>query len=407
GPSLRRGPHRSDAGAPAGRLLLHPDLQPGSRCRAVDAHKSGGGHRARRFRRAHRTDLRRLGAHLHAGVLGAAPEGPRARERGETAHLRSGTALRHPGPRARAPRVVGGSERHRSRPARRARAGGTARLPDRRAPPLAACARLRGDHRQRPGRDARRRAHGRASGTRVAERGVSSRIRLAIGVLALVAVACGPPINVKRVPPRTVTAELARSALNSKKESLFSENVLYRWNLTQQYEDDPEGALRVLHDKVVSGEGGRAALFALAELSFEQGDRTRRRDWYLASAVYAYAFLFPAPGAPPEQLPGELDPRSPIAADLYNRGLTEGFASPDGSQVLLQAGVYPLPFGQQLVVRLDPAQLQWADRTLFDFVPVAELKVSGLGAGYRRRGIGGTAGAAAVLHAPTSPARGY
>jgi pimeloyl-ACP methyl ester carboxylesterase len=217
---------------------------------------------------------------------------------------------------------------------------------------------------------------------------VTSRIRLAVGVLALVVVACGPPITVKRAPPRTVTAELARSALNSNKESLFSENVLYRWNLTQQYKDDPEGALRVLHDKVVRGEGGRAGLFALAELSFEQGDGTRQREWYLASAVYAYAFLFPGAGAHPEQLPGELDPRSRIAADLYNRGLTEGFASPDGSQVLLQAGVYPLPFGQQLVVRLDPVQLQWSGRTLFDFVPVAELKVSGLGARYRRTGIG-------------------
>jgi pimeloyl-ACP methyl ester carboxylesterase len=229
---------------------------------------------------------------------------------------------------------------------------------------------------------------------------VSARIRLAVGVLVLVAVACGPPITVKRAPPRTVTAELARSALNSNKESLFSENVLYRWNLTQQYEEDPEGALGFLHGKVARGEGGRAALFALAELSFERGDRTRQREWYLASAVYAYTFLFPGTGAGPEELPGELDPRSRIAGDLYNRGLTEGFASPDGSQVLLQAGVYPLPFGQQLVVHFDPAQLQWSGRTLFDFVPVAELKVSGLGARYRRTGIGAPLAAKAWMSDP-------
>jgi pimeloyl-ACP methyl ester carboxylesterase len=230
---------------------------------------------------------------------------------------------------------------------------------------------------------------------------VTSRIGFAVSLLALSAVACGPPITVRRVPPRTVTADLARSALNSNKESLASENVLYRWNLTQQYKKDPEGALRNLHDKVVSGEGGRAALFALAELSFEQGDRTRRRQWYLASALYAYTFLFPGAGAPPQELPGELDPRSRVAADLYNRGLTEGFASPDGSQVILQAGVYPLPFGQQLVVQLDPAQLRWSRRTLYDFVPVAELKVSGLGARYRRTGIGAPLAAKAWMNDPT------
>src|SRR5262249_26850006 len=81
-----------------------------------------------------------------------------------------------------------------------------------------------------------------------------------------------------------------------------------------------------------------------------QGDRTHQPEWYLASAVYAYAFLFPGPSAPADERPGELDPRSRMAADLYNRGLTEAFASKDGSQVLLRAGVYPLPFGQPLAV---------------------------------------------------------
>jgi pimeloyl-ACP methyl ester carboxylesterase len=234
---------------------------------------------------------------------------------------------------------------------------------------------------------------------------VSLRVRFAVAVLALLVVACGPPITVRRVPPRTVTTELGRSALNSNKESLFSENVLYRWNLTEQFKKDPEGALRVLHGKVVDGTAtGRAPLFALAELSFGQGDRTRRHEWYLASAVYAYAFLFPGPGA---EKPGEIDPRSRLAADLYNRGLTEAFASPDGSQVLLRSGVYPLPFGQQLAVRLDPAQLRWSNRTLYDFVPVAELEVGGLGARYRRTGIGAPLAAKAWVDDPGQVEKDY
>ena len=214
----------------------------------------------------------------------------------------------------------------------------------------------------------------------------SSTLRpLALGALALAVVACGPPIHVRRASPQRVTADLARSALNSDQPSLFSENVLYRWNLGRQYAEHPEAALATLHQKALADPAGRSAIFALAELSFEQADRSGRRDYYLAAAVYAYAFLFP--GAEDERL-AELDTRARIAADLYNRGLTEGLASSDGDHVELRPGIYPLPFGQQLAVHLDPSELQWANRRLVDFVPVAELKVTGLGARYRHAGIG-------------------
>jgi pimeloyl-ACP methyl ester carboxylesterase len=231
-----------------------------------------------------------------------------------------------------------------------------------------------------------------------------SRIRI-VAVVALVAVACAPPVNVRRAPPRTVTAELARSALNSNRPSLFSENVLYRFDLTERFEKDPEGALADLHQKVLSGEVASNTLFALAELSFKHADDVRSPEWYLASAVYAWAFLFPEAGA--GEPPGTLDPRARVAADLYNRGLTGAFSSTDRSQVLLRSGVYPLPFGQQLAVYLDEAQLRWANRTLYDFVPVAELQVSGLGARFRRPGIGAPLAAKAWADDPSDPSRTY
>ena len=208
---------------------------------------------------------------------------------------------------------------------------------------------------------------------------------LGFAALAIAAVACGPPIQVRRASPEKVTADLERSALNSKRPSLFTENVLYRWDLARQYEEDPETALLELHQKMLGDPAGRSAVFALAELCFEQGDRTRRHEYYLAAAVYAYAFLFP--GTEDERL-DEFDPRARIASDLYNRGLTAGLAARDAAHVELRSGLYPLPFGQQLAVRLDPAELQWANRRLGDFVPVAELQVTGLGARYRHAGIG-------------------
>jgi pimeloyl-ACP methyl ester carboxylesterase len=201
----------------------------------------------------------------------------------------------------------------------------------------------------------------------------------------LAAVACASPVHVRRVNPERVTADLTRSALVSDRPSLFTENVLYRWHLARQWEEHPDAALLALRRKVLAQPGGRSAVFALAELCFARANQTGRHDYYLAAAVYAYAFLFP--GAQDEPL-DELDPRARIAADLYNRGLTEGLAGRDRVHVELRPGLYPLPFDQQLAVHLDPADLEWADRRLVAFVPVADLEVRGLGARYRQAGIG-------------------
>jgi hypothetical protein len=214
---------------------------------------------------------------------------------------------------------------------------------------------------------------------------------------ALLLVACRPPVGVSRVSPRVVSSELTQSALNSRTPSLFSQNVLHRRNLTERFRTDPEGALERLH-RLVQQEGGRDAdLFALAELSFKHADDTRKREFYLESAVCAWAFLFPGrEGQPPD----EFDPRLRIAADLYNRGLTKALSSADGSVVDLRSGLYSLPFGQQVAVHLEPDALRWAGRDLVEFVPVAELRVRGLRARYRRPGIGAPLAARAVETAP-------
>jgi pimeloyl-ACP methyl ester carboxylesterase len=226
----------------------------------------------------------------------------------------------------------------------------------------------------------------------VRTRGASSLGRLALVAIALAVTACGPPVNVKRVSPREAAEELTRSALDSDRPSVFSENVLYRWNLREQFEKDPEGALaavrqRIFFDPDASPTRKRSGTFALAELCFKHAEDAGRRapEYYLAAAIYAYGFLFPGSGAAHLD---ELDPRPVIAADLYNRGLAKAFESADGKHVELRSGVFPLPFGQQLAVRLDPAGMRWGDRNLEDFVPVAELSVKGLGQRYRRPGIG-------------------
>ena len=154
---------------------------------------------------------------------------------------------------------------------------------------------------------------------------------------AFLLVACGPPVGVSRVSQRTVTGELTHSALNSSTPSLFSQNVLHRWNLSELFRRDPEAALRRLHQLVTEEpEGWEHTLFALAETSFEYAERTSSKEFYLEAAVSAWTFLFPGGDAEP---PNEFDPRLRIATDLYNRGLTRALSSEDDSVVELHAGL--------------------------------------------------------------------
>ena len=90
-------------------------------------------------------------------------------------------------------------------------------------------------------------------------------------------------------------------------------------------------------------------LFALAELSFLYAEQENRQDYYLASAVYAYAFLFRKDGAIDEPL----DSRTRLAAALYNFGLALALAVPTSP---------PSEEGDDTSVRHDDARRRDRDR---------------------------------------------
>src|SRR5215831_1500233 len=95
--------------------------------------------------------------------------------------------------------------------------------------------------------------------------------RLLLGLvffLPLLLTTCSTPVTVERVDPRVVHRELTANVLTVGAESDASRIVLDRWNLTERFESDPEGALEQLHTAVVAGGAGRDELFTLAELSF-------------------------------------------------------------------------------------------------------------------------------------------
>ena len=215
--------------------------------------------------------------------------------------------------------------------------------------------------------------------------------RLAVlAVIGFLAAACATPFGVARVSTRQVHHLLTASALSTREPSEWSMQVLHRTDLLDKFKKDPAEALAELRTRL-QRRTTNDRLFALAELSFLHAERSGGGPQYLASAAYAYAYLFPETGAGPDAL----DPRVRVAADLYNLGLVRGLARSGkgtgpgsmGHEVGLEGGTLGLPFGE-MALTVNPADFLWAGYRLKRFIAVGELAVRGLRNRYRQAGIG-------------------
>jgi pimeloyl-ACP methyl ester carboxylesterase len=222
-------------------------------------------------------------------------------------------------------------------------------------------------------------------------RGIGGNIAAFVAV-ALFAGCAGVPVGLTRADPRSVHRNLTGNVLSTGEPSIPTRNVLDRRDLIQRFEREPEAALADLHRFALES-GDEDVFFALAELSFLHAERSHDRSWHLAAALYAWSFLFG--GAPPEPF----DPRLRVATDLYNRGLTKGMSTPDGSAVELRGGTFALPFGE-LDVEFDEKSLEWYGRRFRRFVPVADFEVRGLRSRFRTPGIGAPLAADAAVDDP-------
>ena len=205
---------------------------------------------------------------------------------------------------------------------------------------------------------------------------------LSLGILALVA-GCATPIGVNYVDRSVAYQSLTANAISAEKPGSFSARELMNRNLYQHFEEDPAKGLAELHASLAS-EGDEDLIFALAELSFFYANNSGDRSYYLAAAVYAYAFLMPGQHGTP---PRGIDPRLRWAADIYNQALTQAAKSHDGAYVMPMGGTFRLPFGE-LTVTFNDADLIWADYRMKDFIPAADVEVRGLRNRYRTPGIG-------------------
>jgi triacylglycerol esterase/lipase EstA (alpha/beta hydrolase family) len=211
---------------------------------------------------------------------------------------------------------------------------------------------------------------------------VSVRRAIALVACALVlASACAPPISVRH-DPAGARRLVASNVLTTGELSRRTRNLLFDRDLRQRYDDDPVGALATLHQDFVAGRLAPADAAYLAELNFYHADHGGGAPYFLASALYAWTFLFPDD---PRATPDRFNPRVRIACDIYNRGITRGLIR--GDSVELRTGSYPLPFGS-LEISVDPEALQWSGHQLYDFFPAAELEVKGFETYYRWAGLG-------------------
>ncbi len=221
-----------------------------------------------------------------------------------------------------------------------------------------------------------------------------------LAALVLVASGCATPVGMKPVDVQTGYRLLTESAISAGQPSEASKTVLRRLGLLDRYDEDPVPVLADLHYGL-SPAGDEDRLFALAELSFLHAERTGERAYYLASAVYAWALLFPGDASGVKLHPS--DPRLRLTYDLYNQAVAQGLTVPrkkagasggaaaetgeEPDEVRLAAGTYPLPFGT-LQVSLNESRLSWAGYRLERFISTTTLEVRGLRNRYRSPGLG-------------------
>jgi pimeloyl-ACP methyl ester carboxylesterase len=232
---------------------------------------------------------------------------------------------------------------------------------------------------------------------------VKYALRVFVVTPARALLACASPIGVEPANPKQVHRALTKNALSTGELSVETRNLLRRANLLDLYEADPEVALVSAHEllKDSAPQAERAivvaALVGLAEASFLHAERSGDQRFFLAAALYAWAYMFSALG---EVQP--FDARLPLASNLYNRSLTLALLAkhdPDRTGIVVTGGRYELPWGE-LTIAFDESELQWGARRFVDFASVSDVHVRGMRNRYRSAGLG-----IAVAASTDSPSR--
>ena len=204
--------------------------------------------------------------------------------------------------------------------------------------------------------------------------------------LLLALVGCATPVGVRHLDHEKAYRTLTASVLSGKGLSETTVQLVNRAGLAEAYQDAPADVIADLHKRIATHRE-RNLLFALAELSFQQGERSGDGAYFLGAAVYAYAFLFPKQHS---DTPDPFDPRFRTAVDLYNQGLIRGFSTRPSGAIEFKSGNLRLPFGKlqhrdqrhpsRRLRRLPPAGKQRGKDLIvinrFQFIPQGQITIA-------------------------------
>jgi pimeloyl-ACP methyl ester carboxylesterase len=203
------------------------------------------------------------------------------------------------------------------------------------------------------------------------------------------------PIGVDPATPRIVYRQTHSNPVGHGQTSRETREILHRFEQTDDFGQTPDATLGFLRRKVVETRE-RGILFALAELSYLEGERVRHsvkpweqrdaRDYYLASAVYAWLFLLGDAAQPP---PDAFDLRFRAACDIYNFGLGRALTRrrATNAEILLAEGVRPSPAGE-ITLRVDAARFSHPLASFDRFLVADQFVVRGLSVRNRQSGLG-------------------
>ena len=206
---------------------------------------------------------------------------------------------------------------------------------------------------------------------------------------------CLNPIGADKTTPARAYRQTRDNAISHSKISAATVSVLHRFEQNGHFDSSPDATLQLIHQKAVDSHE-RNLLFALSELNYLAGERLRHnvkpweprdaRDYYLASAVYAWFFLF-SDTAEPKLSP--FDQRFRSASDFYNYGLGWALSDKHSTNAVanLQGGLRRFPAGA-LDIELKLDGLPWESSRFEKFVLADHFAVRGVSVRNRQAGLG-------------------
>jgi pimeloyl-ACP methyl ester carboxylesterase len=218
---------------------------------------------------------------------------------------------------------------------------------------------------------------------------------LAGALLLALPTGCVAPIGADQSTPARVYRQTHGNPISPGQPSAETQTVLHRFEQQARFDESPDEVLRLLQAKAVESRE-RGLLLALAELNYLAGERLRHsikpweprdaRDNYLASAVYAWLFLFGDAAAPP---PSPFDPRFRTACDLYNYSLGWALTARRSTNAvaILAGGVRRLPAGQ-IDIEFKQPGFPWPLSDYDRFMVADQFMVRGLSVRNRQPGLG-------------------